>query len=194
MKTSMCVLLLVPMLAGCKLTRTQNDAPFRLGRLVGQVWATDPDNTDESREAILVLSNAELPCADLTQNMYRELDNAIGEGQGVLFILDQDRWDEEGEGSLSWEGLWMAGYGYSTEDGDRGMQSLSFSDGFVYYDFASYYGLAGGVWLQIDEAGADGVSGSFSTTYWSGSFSAQDCGAWEEPIDTWDSWWGDDSW
>jgi hypothetical protein len=184
---------LVSLLVGCGGVSNSKDAPFEIGRLVGQLFTVDPDVESRSREAVLVLSDEELGCAKLTDNLYSSLDAAVGDGKGLLFLLEHDS-NQEGAG-LEWSGLWMSGYGYSESDGtERSLRAMSFADGFVYIDYGSYYGFGETTWLQIDTATDTEIAGDFNTTNWEGSFSAEYCGAWTVPprdtrdTDYWDSW------
>ena len=184
---------LVSLLVGCGGVSNSKDAPFEIGRLVGQLFTVDPDVESRSREAVLVLSDEELGCAKLTDNLYSSLDAAVGDGKGLLFLLEHDS-NQEGAG-LEWSGLWTSGYGYNESAGtERSLRAMSFADGFVYIDYGSYYGFGETTWLQIDTATDTEIAGDFNTTSWSGSFSAEYCGAWTVPprdtrdTDYWDSW------
>ena len=193
MRRLLVVTSLVSLLVGCGGVSNSKDAPFEIGRLVGQLFTVDPDVESRSREAVLVLSDEELGCATLTDNLYTSLDAAVGDGKGLLFLLEHYASDE-GTG-LDWSGLWMSGYGYSESSGtDRSLRAMSFADGFVYIDYGSYYGFGETTWLQIDTASDTEIAGDFNTANWEGSFSAEYCGAWTVPprdtrdTDYWDSW------
>lgn len=150
-------------------------APFTLqGKHA--LWAESEANTTHGGQAALVITDTAIGCGALTNyNLFDDFDRFSLEGSGLLFALF---FDAGRDGLAGFEGLWMTGYAYGN-DAERQMAMLTYSDGFLYLNYAWYYGLSGGTWLQIDAVG-DTVTGSFASDYWSGTFRATNCGKWDE--------------
>ncbi|MFH1468203.1 MAG: hypothetical protein ABIO70_27700 [Pseudomonadota bacterium] len=166
---------------------TRGDPPFEISSAKSVLWAQDPDTDTQEGMAVLVISEDDLGCDAITaHNMYYDLEDAILDGQGLMFVLEYDSWSGF-QGTLDWEGLWMTGYGYGG-DAERMMYPLAFSDGFLYM-LGGYYGIGDSSWLMVDAWATGGVSGSYSTEYWSGDFHAENCGDWAPYQSHWDTGW-----
>ncbi len=162
-------------------------APFSLQEAETILWITNPGDTEES--AVLLVTTAELSCGALAENDFYNWDETVMEGSGLIFVLDQNLYGDTGEGgdTIGWTGLWM---GESMgEGGYRTLESHAFHQGQAFTLDAGYVG--GSTWLDIESSDSDDLSGSFATTWWSGSFTAARCGVWAESNDT-D--WGSDWW
>jgi len=191
------------MLGGCGVDNditTHGDPPFEIEQASTVLWAEDPGNTQGEGWAVLIISDDPISCDAVTsQDFYRNLDEVVLEGQGLMFLLGFDSWGGASQ-TLDWEGLWMSGYAYGSNT-ERGLYSFAYSDGFVYF-LGGYYGMGDSSWLDVVAYASGGVSGGYSTEYWSGDFHAEHCGDWAgAPADTdiwhWDSSpWGatGDSW
>lgn len=78
----------------------------------------------------------------------------------------------------------MGGYSAAVDESvQRAMMSLAFRDGFVYV--LGYYG--GGSWLRIDAMTDGAPSGEYNAVYWTGAFTAENCGEWQESHNGWDT-------
>lgn len=175
--------MLLVVLTGCGLFGNKDEvaeSPFLLGDMDNHYWVTDPDNDEEDGEGILILSSATIGCAKLTDSNLGWLDELVLEGSGMLFLLEYDSWGDDAHGE-DWEGLWVTGYAYSGTRGERLMRDFVFQDGFLY--MGAYYGMFNDSWLQVD-SDQGGLTGSYSAEHASGSFEAQNCGDWTEPVDT----------
>ena len=184
------MLALVLMACSSNAPTSTPDAPFDIDKLASQRWIVSPNTDGEDGTAILLLSTEDIPCSAMS-TAGSDLDELVLNGDGLLFYFQYDSWGDQRHGE-DWTGLWMGGYGYSEERGERTMMSLAFSDGFLYFldgYYSSYFGSS--TWANIDSAGAN-VSGDYSTSFWSGSFKAESCGAWEEEErETGHTGWGD---
>lgn len=187
-------ILLVGTLCGCggdgsADVKSTTTAPFELSGKTA-LFATDPGNTYDDGSAVLLVSDNSLDCESLTSNAIGDgLDEVVLEGEGVLFLLSYDHYDGAVT-DFDFTGLWMAGYAYNADSSsEKSMGAVAYSDGFVYLNYAMYYGFTGD-WLRIDSLSSSTVKGAFSTVWWSGDFSAKNCGDWtaSAPRDTsWDS-------
>ena len=169
-------------LLACSLTGTKStaDAPIDMGRFASQRWIVDPNNEADNGVGLLLLSTGEVSCSEFSTAGY-DLEKAVRSGEGLIFMLEYESDDDQSPG---WTGLWSGGYAYSDVKGERYLQSLAFSDTFLYY-LGGYYS-SDSSWVNIEDA-SDGLSGTFQNSYWSGKFDTEACGAWEEgeKLDTW---------
>ncbi len=178
---------------------SHGNPPFEISKATSVLWAEDPGNTPREGWAVLIISDEQLGCDAITsQDFYWNLDEVVLEGQGLMFLLGFDSYGTSGT-TLDWEGLWMSGYAFGS-DADKALYTFAFSDGFLYF-LGGYYGMGDSSWLDVVAYASGGVSGSYSSDYWSGDFHADHCGDWAgEPGDSygWDSetWWSEtgDSW
>ena len=183
--------LLATVITGCSDGRgtihTTGDPPFEISQAKSVLWAQDPDTDEYEGMAALVISDQAMDCEALTRrNLYYDLDELMLEGQGLMFILEYDSWGSNAQ-PQDFEGLWMTGYAYG-HGGGRLMYPLAFSDGFLYF-LGGWYGMGSTSWLDIVAYASGGVSGSYSTEYWSGDFHAENCGDWAERNQSWDTGW-----
>ncbi len=152
-------------------------APYSLTDVHAVLWAAAPENDEQDAEAALIFTTAELDCADFTDvDVYDDIDATLLEGSGLIFLLEQRSYDTDEDPLSGWTGLWM-GEAYA-ENQRRSAYSFAFDQGQVYM-LGSYYG-GGDTWLDIASTGEDDLKGSFSTTFWSGGFTATRCGYWAE--------------
>ncbi len=168
---------------------TGNAAPWEMGSFQSALFATDPDNDSENGDAVLMLSTAEVSCNQLLQlEDWWDLDELTLEGSGIFFVME---YDHDGGGRFDdpedWAALYMSGYGYNYDkDMETYLATMAWNDGYLY--LMGYY--SGTSWLRITQATESQVSGEYFATYWTGSFSATDCGDWREednrPHDTYD--------
>ncbi len=175
--------MLLTLLLACTGAQVKNsaNAPFSVSGSAA-VWAVSSENDADEGEAILLLSDGQSDCDALTKgNLLNDIDDTDIEGTGLMFAFMQE------DAGSDFTGLWMSGYAYGSDGAERSMVMLPFADGFFYISYGWYYGVGSTTWVRIDKDD-DKVSGEFASDYWSGSFSAENCGEWDEPERHRDSW------
>ncbi len=186
-------LILIACTGGDDESSSDAHAPFSLEG-ASAYWVTQPGYYNSL--AVLIISK-EADCQTVSeQYLFSDLDAELFEGEGLLFLMQQETWGSENDGT-DFTGLWMgAGFSDSIE---RNMSTIAYSRGLLYileWGYSWYYGDASS-WVNVDSQ--DGtVAGRFYTDMWQGDFVAEDCGSWDSgwyPDDTyWDSdWYPDDT-
>lgn len=182
---------------------SESDAPFPLDRVRATLWGVGPENDAEEGAALLLLSDSEKSCSDMSSAPlgddvdFDSLFGFIDQGSGLMFMLKYEDYasgDSEpaSASDANYEGLWTGLMYRSSADSQmsRNLYALGFSDGFVFL-IDGYYGYLGSdTWLRVDELSGSTVSGTYHTVWWKGDFEAEYCGAWE--ADGEDDWW--DTW
>ena len=127
---------------------------------------------------MLLISDDTIDCDTLSKgSLFNDIEDVDLEGSGLIVGLF---YDNNGPGAgEDFTGLWMSGYAYG-QGGERSMAMVPYSDGYYFVSYGWYYGIGNTTWLRIDDVG-NNVTGTFSSDYWSGDFTATDCGTWNEP-------------
>lgn len=175
--------------------RARGGAPFSLGSAKSSLWMesqwSDPD--EGYGNATLLLTNADMDCGDLEDELTGEVDrdeSVLYTASGLLLSVawyDGGQDDEGYEGDY-YSGLYPLGYTwYYSDDAEpvRVFNMTAFDDGHTWND---YYSLGR---LEIGGYDDDGlVSGKVRTDWVAASFRAEHCG--DEPgrdPDDWDTGW-----
>jgi len=155
--------------------------PMEIGKIQSALWVDylGGDGDDGYGTAMLVMSDEELDCDDLLEQLggyywLSDDDSFISDGNGLLMLWTWWRWDDDNAG---YEGTYASGgYGYAyaySDDGqeERRLGILPFGNGMLWTPLGAGQGF--GVISSHDD---DEVIGRFDTDLVDGGFTAEHCG------------------
>lgn len=179
-------LLLLAVLAACPggktgsgSIETSEHAPWSLDGVRSVLFMGSVDDDRDDGEAYILITTEELGCEDLDEDEYIPYDTVEG-GSGLVLLVGWDKDDPVTDLNAVWEGLYMSGYGYSSDsDEERFGLAAAFNEGFLYV-VGGYFG--GSNWTRIDSVSDSEVKAEFYTDFWWGEVEAVNCGVTiEEP-------------
>ncbi|MCP4919956.1 MAG: hypothetical protein GY913_23890 [Proteobacteria bacterium] len=173
----------------CTNMSSTRDAPFDLGRLKSALWFEAAWSAPESGfgTATILLLDEDFTCGQLHKELSGETerkDSILWTASGLLLSLD---WRDSDGTNLGWEGDYYQGtysmgsyYYYYAEGTDvaggtvatdrRTLSASAFDEGRTWSGDAILARLA------VDSGGADEVSGTTESAWWSARFDAENCG------------------